>query len=142
MYLLGETMFDFLDDYPDKPTGSEQRYRARIPLFTADGKPRPLLRHYTHWFVHNCIVHPLLGVLPNQRTAELHQLSSNWLNRKKASWDFAMIQRFPLHVPEEKRGWWIAHNVVAHMAIGLCPTRPAFAFHDWTAKKMDVPGWA
>ncbi len=132
----------FLDDLDWPDSGSEQRYTNRIPLFTADGEPHPRLRHYTHWFVHNCIVHPLLGVIPNERTAELHQLSSNWLNRKRSFQDFGRVERQgPPKIPEGKRAWWLLHNVAAHVAIGLCPTRPTFAFHDWSAKKMDIPGW-
>ncbi len=133
-------MFDFLDDPHNG--GAEARYRARIPLFEGDGLPNPRLRHYTHWLIHNCVVHPLLGAIPNIRMAELHQLSSNWLNRKRVFADFGKIERRgPPKIPEGNRGWWLLHNVAAHIAIGLCPTRPTFAFHDWTAEKMGVPGW-
>ncbi len=139
-------MFEFLKD--DEPaTGAEQRFHARIPLFVKDGRPNPRLRHHTHWLIHNCIVHPLLGVIPNQRTAELHSLSSNWLNHRAGDWKQRLrggaYQTFsPIpQIPEGKRGWWLLHNVVAHMAIGLCPTKPAFDLHDWSAEKMDVPGW-
>jgi hypothetical protein len=33
--------------------------------------------------------------------------------------------------------WWMIHNLVAHPAIGLFPTRAAFGFHDWTSRKMN-----
>lgn len=136
-------MFEFLDDLDETPSGSEARYQKRIPLFEADGKPHPHLRHYTHWLIHNCISHPLLGVLPNERAVEFHQISSNWLNRMPVFHKLGgrFQSRSMPKIPEGKRGWWLLHNVAAHIAIGLCPTRPMFAFHDWTAEKMDVPGW-
>lgn len=33
-------------------------------------------------------------------------------------------------------GWWLVHNLVAHVLIGVAPVRLAFAFHDWTSRKM------
>lgn len=35
--------------------------------------------------------------------------------------------------------WWLLHNCAAHIAIGLVPTKPTFAFHDWTSKKLNTP---
>jgi len=32
--------------------------------------------------------------------------------------------------------WWVVHNVIAHPLIGVLPVGPAFAFHDWTSRKM------
>src|SRR5581483_4891672 len=119
--------------------GSEARFKSRHVLFE-DGLPHPHLRHYCLWLIHNCISHPLLGALPNERTAEFHQVSSNWLNRYW--WGNAPINDVKApKIPEGKRGWWVLHNVAAHMAIGVCPTRWTFAFHDWTAEKMGVAGW-
>lgn len=34
-------------------------------------------------------------------------------------------------------GWWLLHNVVAHLGIGVFPTKPTFAFHDWTSHKLN-----
>lgn len=137
--------FSFLDLEDEEVAGSEGRYQRRVKAFEEDKEPHPRLRHYIHWFTHNCIVHPILGVIPNQRTAELHQISSNWLN-KLHPWKnltrFSMSDQDSIpNPPKGKRRWWLLHNCVAHVAIGLLPIKPTFAFHDWSAKKMDVPGW-
>ena len=34
------------------------------------------------------------------------------------------------------RGWWLAHNCVAHPLIGLAPYKWTFDFHDWTSRKL------
>lgn len=34
--------------------------------------------------------------------------------------------------------WWILHNCVAHIGIGLVPIKPCFDFHDWTSKKLNL----
>lgn len=39
--------------------------------------------------------------------------------------------------------WWLVHNCLAHPLIGVCPIRPFFRFHDWTARRInlaDEPG--
>lgn len=32
--------------------------------------------------------------------------------------------------------WWVVHNAVSHLLIGLVPIKPFFRFHDWTSRKM------
>lgn len=34
--------------------------------------------------------------------------------------------------------WWLFHNCVAHMLIGLIPHRVTFWLHDWTSKKLNA----
>ena len=34
--------------------------------------------------------------------------------------------------------WWLLHNCVAHIAIGLVPVKASFALHDWTSKKLNL----
>jgi hypothetical protein len=34
--------------------------------------------------------------------------------------------------------WWFVHNVVAHPLMGLFPIKFFFAFHDWTARRMNL----
>ena len=34
--------------------------------------------------------------------------------------------------------WWIFHNCVAHMLIGVCPVSWTFKLHDWTSKKLNA----
>lgn len=33
-------------------------------------------------------------------------------------------------------GWWLVHNLIAHVLIGLFPFKPFFQFHDWTSRRM------
>lgn len=33
-------------------------------------------------------------------------------------------------------GWWIVHNCVSHVLIGILPLKSFFQFHDWTSRKM------
>ncbi len=33
-------------------------------------------------------------------------------------------------------GWWLVHNLIAHVWIGIMPTKRAFNFHDYTSRKM------
>lgn len=126
---------------PKPPKGSGKRYTARISLFEADGAPAPKLRHMGFWLLHNCIAHPLLGFFPNQKTVEVHELTSSWLNHEMHGFDKA---RRVLHakVPTiPNQALWVLHNVVSHVAIGVAPSDFTFAMHDWTAELMQIPGW-
>lgn len=33
-------------------------------------------------------------------------------------------------------GWWLVHNCISHVLIGVLPLKPFFQFHDWTSRKM------
>ena len=33
--------------------------------------------------------------------------------------------------------WWLLHNVVAHPAIGVWPTRATVWIHDWTSQRLN-----
>lgn len=33
--------------------------------------------------------------------------------------------------------WWVVHNCVAHMCLGICPMKWSFDFHDWTSRKLN-----
>lgn len=44
-------------------------------------------------------------------------------------------RRFPV---SQHYAWWIIHNCIAHLAIGLLPHRLTFQFHDWTSKKLNA----
>jgi hypothetical protein len=32
--------------------------------------------------------------------------------------------------------WWVVHNIIAHILIGLIPIKTFFDFHDWTSKRL------
>ena len=116
-------------------TTSATRYRARIDLFLKDGEPHPRLRHHALWVLHNVVAHPLLGLSPNRYSADLHELTSQWLSHR----DVDLLGEV---APEPTRPWaWRFHNVVAHVAIGLLPCAPTFLLHDVSAAWMDQPGW-
>ena len=34
--------------------------------------------------------------------------------------------------------WWMIHNCVAHILIGIMPFNIFFRFHDWTSDKINV----
>ncbi len=34
--------------------------------------------------------------------------------------------------------WWLFHNCVAHMLIGLVPFKWSFWLHDWTSRKLNA----
>jgi len=75
----------FFEDAPARAGAqtSWERYEQRLAAFIADGKPHPRLRHHALWIAHNVVAHPLLGVLPIQQMAEVHKLTSDWLNHKE-----------------------------------------------------------
>jgi hypothetical protein len=115
---------------------SHGRFYQRLALFKGDGKAYPRLRHFGFWLIHNCLVHPLLGVVPRPFVLDLHELSSRWLNQKRNPFVFPFVYpKIPSYF------LWFFHNVFAHILIGVFPIRPMFAFHDWTATLMGVPDW-
>lgn len=133
-----------ISQFPEEETldeGAAVRYKARVQSFKADGHSWPRVRHFFFWMVHNVVVHPMLGLVVNDKTTALHDLSSQWLNKANRT---SLVGRQLLftEVPVvQKRGFWLLHNVLAHVLIGFLPCKLTFAFHDWTAKKMSVPGW-
>ncbi len=120
-------------------TTSAERYVMRQKRFRLDGRPHPGLRHHVAWLAHNLVAHPLLAIAPNRATAELHELTSQWLNNPWQSGRVRIIERTAPEI--NNRATWVLHNLVAHVAIGTVPCKATFAFHDWTAKIMKVPGW-
>lgn len=126
----------------------ERRFKHRVSTFKEIEKSYPRLKHRFYWLLHNCVAHPALGILPNWKAIEFHQLTSIWLNshlpprhsKWKAPHNYETILIFTkLDIKDKAK--WMLHNCVAHVAIGLFPCRPTFKFHDWSAKYMDVEGW-
>lgn len=59
---------------------SEGRFHLRIEKWkTQRGS---VLEHHFWWFVHNCISHPLIGLLPRTETFEFHDYTSDKINCK------------------------------------------------------------
>lgn len=59
-------------------SGSEERFRARIDVY--DSRRMPRVSHHFWWFVHNCVAHPLIGVLPIRSTFLFHDYTSRKIN--------------------------------------------------------------
>lgn len=71
-------MFDF-----DKPEdGSEQRYDERVANNQA---PADRIKHQGWWLAHNCVAHPLIGLLPYKWTFDFHDWTSRKLNESPAN---------------------------------------------------------
>lgn len=118
---------------PDLRTAAA-RYAFRIP------KHRSKLSHSAYWLLHNCVAHPILGLIPDDKTIAFHELTSRWLNTPSAE-GFPTLSHPPLTIPNGKRRAWVFHNVVAHMAIGLLPCKRTFDLHDKSAKDLGIKGW-
>ena len=61
-------------------TGAEERFEKRVQSFKDND--RPLIKHHLWWFIHNCVAHPLIGVLPNKATFDFHDWTSKKINGK------------------------------------------------------------
>lgn len=125
-------------------TTSRGRFNSRVEAFKQDGKAFPRTRHHGHWLLHNLVVHPLIAVFPVTFLLELHGLSSRWLNFR-TEYRYDRQKSFVLTSPKvptpKSRFFWVIHNLVSHVLIGLFPLRPFFFFHDWSAKRMGTPNW-
>lgn len=40
-------------------------------------------KHHLWWFVHNCVAHPLIGILPVRETFAFHDYTSDRINLKE-----------------------------------------------------------
>ena len=61
-------------------TGAEKRFEGRVAVFKKEDKP--VYKHHFWWFVHNCIAHPAIGILPNKSTFDFHDWTSKKINGK------------------------------------------------------------
>lgn len=59
-------------------TGAEERFKGRTDEFKA--KNRPIYKHHIWWFIHNCVAHPLIGILPSKSTFDFHDWTSRKIN--------------------------------------------------------------
>lgn len=68
------------DDIPAHLKTSYGRFHDRIRKFRKNKKS--VLVHHFWWFVHNCISHPAIGVLPIKATFRFHDYTSDKINLK------------------------------------------------------------
>lgn len=77
-------MFGFL--YREmEMSGSADRFPKRINKFRKAEKRFPVLQHYFWWFLHNCITHPLIGLIPISPFFQFHDWTSVKLNAGEAA---------------------------------------------------------
>lgn len=113
---------------------AHDRYLERQVAFARRFGVAGRLLHAGAWMLHNCVAHPLLGLLPGRWTLRLHDRTADWLNLSPAP------TRAPAPQIGDRRAW-VLHNCVAHPLMGLAPLGISFDLHDTTADDMDVPGW-
>jgi hypothetical protein len=117
----------------DAETASE-RYDQRHTRFVARFGQAGRLLHRAAWIAHNCVAHPLLGVVPGELTMRLHDRTSDVLN----------LRAEPLRSPTpqlRRRAAWFFHNSVVHPLIGMMPSQRAFELHDATIELLDDDNW-
>jgi hypothetical protein len=112
------------------------RYARRREAWQRHHRHLPLVRHHGWWLLHNVVTHPLLGIVPWGGFILFHDWTSMHLNHHPA-----IRPSTPPVIPPGRRWAWTWHNVVGHLAIGLLPVGPVFAFHDRTADAMMVEDW-
>jgi hypothetical protein len=113
---------------------AESRYFARQLRFAARHGRLGRVIHALAWLLHNCIAHPLLGLLPCSASVWVHDRSADWLNLSPIRTRSALPQISSYRA-------WLVHNCITHPAIGLAPLRGTFAAHDRSAEHMQVEGW-
>jgi hypothetical protein len=74
-----DTMFEMLDEL-DNEDGSAERFDARADQHVQTYGDRK--RYFFWWVVHNCIAHPLIGVMPFRPFFEFHDWTSRRINAK------------------------------------------------------------
>jgi hypothetical protein len=55
---------------------SYERFRYRTEAWRLRAKGLNQVRHMSWWLLHNCVIHPLIGVLPIKPLFDLHDWSS------------------------------------------------------------------
>lgn len=142
-------MFEFMDNPdPDIRIDNGQELEYTPSSYQRDQDRRfdwfydvsflPIIRYRIWWLIHNCMVHPMLAILPIRLVLFAHDWTGYKLNRLEI-FQSSPPPDIPLHLRSYFE--WFVHNFVAHIAIGLVPCRTTFKFHDYTAKRMDVNGW-
>ncbi len=67
--------------------GSAERFYDRRDKFDTLYKTLPRARYYAWWVIHNCVSHPLIGLLPIGKTFKFHDWTSRKMHPKpKTSW--------------------------------------------------------
>lgn len=113
---------------------AQTRFFTRQLLFAERHGRAGRILHTLAWLLHNCIAHPILGLLPCCASVWLHDRSADWLNLSSVRTRSALPRITSYRA-------WLVHNCIAHPAMGLAPLRAAFLAHDRSATSMKVEGW-
>ena len=139
-------MFDLMNDAFDEVFGDKSK-PVESPSYKRDQLRRqnwfyavscfPIIRYRFWWFIHNCMIHPALGVWPLQLFIWCHDWTAHKLNIHDP------LQQSPAPVILNLKSYlrWMLHNCIAHFVIGICPCNKTFQFHDDTAEAMNVSHW-
>lgn len=67
------------EEYPNSDeTGAGERFVKRIAVFKQEEKP--VYKHHVWWLIHNCVAHPLIGIVPCKKTFDFHDWTSKKIN--------------------------------------------------------------
>lgn len=110
------------------------RHEERRALFRARYGQIGWFIHTLASLTHNCLAHPLLGILPCTLTVWLHDRSADWLNLSP------VVTHSELPEIPDRRAW-LVHNCLDHPLMALAPRRRAFDAHERSAVRMRVEGW-
>lgn len=73
-------MFEMLEHHGHED-GSGDRYFFRMKLYSNNKKPIVVYRFW--WFVHNCIAHFLIGIMPFDMFFKFHDWTAKKMNTPK-----------------------------------------------------------
>lgn len=112
------------------------------------------MKKYLLGVLHNCIAHLIIAFFPRSHYAfEFHALTNKWMNegpittlsptynKKNGLYGLRYVyqQSFDYRPHKIKNMvWWWFNNAVAHMLIGLLPTKTMSKVCEWSEKKAIV----
>lgn len=72
-------MFNFDESMPELKT-SHGRFHNRIKIWMK--RKGSANEHHFWWFVHNCVAHPMIGLVPIKKFFQFHDFTSDKINCK------------------------------------------------------------
>lgn len=88
-------------DFKREEKGSEKRFERRVESFQEATKNYPKIKHYGWWFLHNCVAHPWIGLIPSHASFEFHDWTSVRLNADHYYDDVESFGKFVLRIWKE-----------------------------------------
>ncbi|MEK6829898.1 MAG: hypothetical protein AABY15_07295 [Nanoarchaeota archaeon] len=125
-------MFGFLKEEAEE-LGSVGRFYKRIEKFRKRN-----IREKTAWAVYREESSSYPERLKSWNKQKLSKLKpANLREPRKPS--RPNVPKFRIIPPViEHHFWWLLHNCIAHMLIGIIPVKWFFTFHDWTSRKLNA----